>query len=277
MIARDPDRRFPVPGEAAEALGPFAAGADLAALLSTAGEPAGPPERSRGESRDRRRMHGLLAAAVLTAVGILFLIVGWKTLRPGERPATAPRVTSLQVDRFSNRSGKAEPLGRIGAQSFGAEVDDDVQVTIGMSVPGYCYLLALNPDGKVQLCWPEDDQRAPEKTESIRFPVVTTLGFGLTDGEGLQGFLVAASLEPLPPFARWREQVHLPWAKTRAEGVWRFDGAGIEPEGDPGRGTRGQVRSLRGLEPFARVCEELRARPEFSSVLAIAFPVEMRR
>jgi hypothetical protein len=278
MTAKDPAGRFASPVEAAEALRPFAEGADLQSLFSQAGEQVLPRAAgSRGRRGKKRATILAAAAAIAVALGLL-----WASPRLGPRPGSSPsralQVTSLQVEHISNRSDKAVPRGRIGTQSFKAELGDDVQVSLTLSEPGYFYLLALNPDGEVQLCWPEDEERPPEKTGSVRFPMGGAQGFGLTDGEGLQGFLVAASREPLPAYARWRaEQAGLPWARTQVEGVWRFDGAKLELESDQDARTRGEVRSLRGLEPFSKVCETLSARPELHSVRAIAFPVEGRK
>ena len=279
MTAKNPSGRFSTPGEAASALAPFARGADLAALFSEAGsrpaQSAARTSAARPGSRRSRRGPAILAAALAAVLAIAgaAAMIGLHS-RGDSRPL---EVTSFQVELFSNRAGMTEPRGRMGVQAFAAEVEDDVQVSFSLSEPGYCYLLALNTDGRVQLCWPNDDQRIPEKARSMRFPVETAQGFGLTDGEGLQGFLLAASRMPLPAYARWGAKTGLPWAKTQAEGVWRFSGTEIESEGDADRGTRGQVRSLRGLEPFKEVCEALRSRDEFSSVRAIAFPVVKKK
>jgi hypothetical protein len=278
MTAKDPAKRHVTPAEAAEALGPFADGAALKSLLAEEGEGATASAASTPMPRQRRWPRALLlAAAALLALGL-----GWIAFGPGSGPESgqggAIQVTTLLVEHFDNRSGKAVSRGRMGEKSFAADVDDDVRVSLTLSEPGYFYLLALNPDGKVQLCWPESAEAPPGKRDSLRFPDRGTQGFGLTDGEGLQGFLVAASARPLPAYSTWREEVEaLPWTRTTAEGVWSFAGGKLDPEGEDGAITRGKVRDLRGLSPFSKVCEELSARPEFASVRAIAFPVEGKK
>lgn len=278
MTAKNPAERYATPAEAADALRPFAEGATLDSLLDDGGEGATTSAAPTPRTRRRRWPRALLlAAAALLALGL-----GWIAFGRGSGPESGQggvvQVTSLLVEHFDNRSGKAVPRGRMGEKSFAADLDDDVRVFLTLSEPGYFYLLALNPDGKVQLCWPESEEAAPGKRDSMRFPDRGTKGFGLTDGEGLQGFLVAASARPLPAYSRWREAVEaLPWTRTRAEGVWSFAGGKLDPEGEDGSITRGKVRDLRGLSPFSKVCEELSARPEFASVRAIAFPVEERK
>ena len=69
-----------------------------------------------------------------------------------------------------------------------------------LTAPGYCYLIALNPDGREQLCWPEDPAAPPPPTQVIDYPQDPTMGFGLTDGVGLQAFVLVVSRDH--PLAR---------------------------------------------------------------------------
>ena len=72
------------------------------------------------------------------------------------------------------------------------------------SVPAYCFLIALNPDGTTQLCYPESPTTAPPATATaIDYPPDPRSGFGLTDGVGTQVFVVVASAKPLPSYAEW--------------------------------------------------------------------------
>ncbi len=232
------------------------------------------------EGRGRRKALLLLTVAALVLTLGLFRAAQQWSLGLGSGQVGVLEVESLDVD-VDHHSGQAVLRGRIGAQSFGAEVDDDVQISVALSEPAYCYLLALNPDGQVQLCWPEDEGRPPPRVKALLYPTGGQV-FGLTDGEGLQGFLVAAAREPLPAYGQWRARLSaLPWTRTQAEGVWCFDegrllrvsSQGSQESGKDSR-TRGQVRNLRGIQPFSMICETLRSRPEFNSVRAIAFPVK---
>ena len=46
-------------------------------------------------------------------------------------------------------------LGTLGTAVFSGRYEDDVRVHARLTVPAYCYLIALNPDGTEQLCVPE--------------------------------------------------------------------------------------------------------------------------
>jgi hypothetical protein len=89
----------------------------------------------------------------------------------------------------------------------------------------------------------------------------------------LQAFVLIASKEPLPPLADWlKEAGELPWAKTLAEGVWRYDGSEFATDAE-----RGELRPLADLpKPLAAACRALRLRPGVEAIQAIAFPVKPR-
>jgi hypothetical protein len=179
-------------------------------------------------------------------------------------------VKSFQVE-LHRRTTKTL-LGPIGVNAFaGRFEDDDVRVRARLNAPAYCYLVALNPDGKVQPCYPEDPKKAPLRSSEVNFPADPAIGFGLTDGIGLQAFVLIASTKPLPPLEKWLQAAgELPWQKTVAERVWRYDG--IEFATDP---ERGEFRPLADLpKPLEAACRALRARPQVDAIQAIAFPVK---
>src|SRR5262249_22766410 len=116
---------------------------------------------------------------------------------PTVPPAVAPRIVSVEVKHF--RRNPPQKLGKIGVTSEPILFDDDVRVHAQLSVPAYCYLIALNPDGKVQLCEPSTPTEAPAQTDRLDYPQGTVY-FPLTDGVGLQAFVLLVSRQPLPPF-----------------------------------------------------------------------------
>ena len=146
-----------------------------------------------------------------------------------------------------------------------------MRVHARLTTPAYCFLIALNPDGKEQLCVPADASTPPTRSDEVSFPPDPTEGFGLTDGVGLQAFVLVASRDPLPPYRVWHSRLGgLPWRATEAARGWRFDGREFVPLD----GERGQVRTLTGLPaPFAEVCRTIQASPGVTSVQAVVFPV----
>ncbi len=152
----------------------------------------------------------------------------------------------------------AKTLGRIGIDVFeGRYQDDDVRVHARLSAPAYCYVIALNPDGKDQLFFPEDPGTPPPARAQIDAPADSFIGFGLTDGVGLQGVVLVASRQPLPAYAEWvKGLASLPWKPDPSTGVWRFDGERFDsaPEPEQRAGLSDRWPTLRSLSwrPVAR-------------------------
>jgi hypothetical protein len=246
-MALDPEARYP----SAEALA-----ADLGAFLR------------------RPRLVAAQAGVLLLAA----TAAGAWALRPrpaGDAGRAAP--VPLKVESFQgelHRRPTKTNLGSVGVSAFaGRFQDDDVRVRARLSVPGYCYLISLNPDGRVQPCSPEDPGAAPPRSDEVHFPADPKIGFGLTDGVGLQAFVLVVSREPLPPLAGWLSDAGaLPWAKTEAAGVWRYDGHAFESDAE-----RGGLRPLSDLpRPLVAACRALQSRPGVGAIRALAFPVQPR-
>src|SRR5262249_20283117 len=155
---------------------------------------------------------------------------------------------------------------------FGTHAEDNVRVKARLSAPAYCYLIALNPDGTVQLCPKAQTDTPPRPISEIVFPTESEGYHGLTDGTGLQAFVLVASRRPLPAFVNWPPRAELPWKPVTAEGIWRFDRGELTFLGDPKRGTERQPPSP-VPEPLAAVCQYLSHRPDVDAIRAIAFPV----
>jgi serine/threonine protein kinase len=183
----------------------------------------------------------------------------------------APRIVSFEVKHFR---GDKPPLslGTIGVSPGPMLFDDDVRVHARLDAPAYCFLIAFNPDGKVQLCHPSEETKAPPPSDEIVYPA-GDLYFPLTDGTGLQAFLLLASREPLPPFDKWDARRRLHWGTFRSNdsAVWSFDGHVFEPLANE---RRGDPRKHSG-EPqaFKQVCDYIATLPGVA-VTAVAFPVD---
>jgi hypothetical protein len=213
---------------------------------------------------------GLLAGAAA--------VVGVLSTHPGPGPvrtAVDVGVEPLRVEAFEvvlHRRNPPKVLGPIGVDAFEARYqDDDVRVHARLSVPAYTYLIALNPDGSEQLCLPARQDVAPPRAAALGFPQDPSIGFGLTDGVGLQAFVLIASRRPLPPYSEWRRAlVDFPWKPAQASGVWRYDGASFRTDVQ-----RGQARPLAGLPlPLVAACRALQARPGVDAIHSVAFPVQ---
>jgi hypothetical protein len=168
--------------------------------------------------------------------------------------------------------------------------NDSVRVSATLSTPSYCYLIAFNPDGSEQLCYPEDPDlaevkypqnknaksmtTAPTKSEQLRYPREQYFEPGVP---GLQAFVLIASSEPLPPYAEWRSRLDtIPWKKVEREvdqWRWEFDRQDFIRLPD----DRGQ-RVDRGSAPreFRDLCNFLSGRSEVKAIRAIAFPVSKK-
>jgi hypothetical protein len=163
--------------------------------------------------------------------------------------------------------------GDLGESSFRAQFDDDVRVEAKFSEAAYAYLIAFNPDGQEQLCFPHDRASAPTRAPAIAYPEDPKLYFALTDGVGLQAFVLVVSRRPLPPYATWRgETGAAPWQKgIPAACIYCYDGTDYQPlvrrvrGGERERG--GPPKPLIELGTFFKKC------PQVDALEVFAFPV----
>jgi hypothetical protein len=216
----------------------------------------------------------LIAAMAAGLLAIVLWYAPWDGRFVGLGPAPV-KITDFKVSHYRDK-GKTL-VGDLATSAALLRVNDEVKITAALSSPVYCYLLAFNPDGDVQLCLPDDAsghgaaKTAPEKRSAIRFPR-QEYGFVL-DRKGLQAFVLAASDKPLPPFSDWqREAGAIPWKAISHGGGerWQFDGRELT------RLTleRGRIELREGApEPFRELCAFFQGRSEFNAVWAIAFPV----
>jgi hypothetical protein len=237
-----------------------------------------------------RRPRRLAVSAAALALGAL-VCGGWSLgWRPARQPvpgppidvrevnpgATSPRpaALSLQIDSFQvalHARVKGDPVGLVGTDAFAARLSQDARIQVRFNMPAHGFLIALNPDGLTQLCYPESPEIAPPAATTIDYPPDSRLGYGLTDGVGAQVFVLAASSKPLPPYAAWSRTLGpLPWKPCATEGFWRYDGRNFETET-----RRGEVRRLVGLPPLLEsTCRALQHGPDIEAIQALAFPVE---
>ncbi len=212
----------------------------------------------------RRRPWMVAAGAVVLGLAALAASIFLVT------PAVAPRVVSFEVKH--TRGDPPLMLGTIGVTPGPILFEDDVRVHARLDTPAYCYLIALNPDGKDQLCLPSQATGAPPRAGQMVYPLDSKY-FPLTDGLGLQAFLLVASRKPLPAYAEWKGRGGLRWESVRADdsSVWRFDGRTFELQSG---GRRGAPRERSGPpRPFEELCKSVARLPDVDAVQAIAFSV----
>ncbi|HSQ58805.1 MAG TPA: protein kinase, partial [Gemmata sp.] len=245
MLAKEPAHRPATMAEVVEQLQPYVVGANLPALLASSGVGTFDPAETQplnaqvvgvypptASSRARKNAWLCYAVLGLTALAAgVFLVVYFP--RKETTPAPPARILAVEARQF--RGVNSMPIGVIGVDHRTIELNDSVRFTVKLSAPAYCYLIAFNPDGKDQLCYPEaeSEQEArgaiPHVLGEVRFPADSSKYFVL-DQAGIQAFVVIASSRPLPAYREWLSLAGAaPWPKQSDRGdpggVWRYDGA----------------------------------------------------
>jgi serine/threonine protein kinase len=192
----------------------------------------------------------------------------------GKDTAGVPRILSFRIDGF--RVEPPESLGSIGVSARKVRVDDEVEVSARFDAAMFGYLIALDPEGRVQLCQPLEESEPPPISEEIR--IHESKAYALTGRPGLQAFVVVASRRPLPPFEKWRgaEDLRRLWKPCDDGHAWRSDGHRFEMLTVASRGALRDRPSPEPPAPFRAVCDYLAQSPEFEAFAAIAFPVNPR-
>jgi tRNA A-37 threonylcarbamoyl transferase component Bud32 len=230
-----------------------------------------------------RRMARPVAAVLVAALAVIISLLMFGPWRrtPGPinpetlgRAATAtPPAAPLRVDDFAvelHRRDTRKNLGLIGRDISAGRFDNDVVVRARLNAPAYAFLIALKPDGKLELCYPADPALPPPRSAEVITFEDSRMGFALTDGTGLQAFVLLISHQPLPPYAHWSRSLRdLPWKPTQSAAIWCYDGVDFASDL-----SRGGPRALADLpQPFAASCRTLQAVPGVAGIHAMCFPV----
>ena len=135
-------------------------------------------------------------------------------------------------------------------------LEDDLQISANFTRPVYCFLFALNPDGSVQLCYPNSETEVQQQPITrLTYPPDDDLAFGLTDGVGHQAFVLVTSTESLPAFDDWKPSLSgIQWPDETISGNWIYESGNLESkrfaaEDNHEERTRGSIR--RKKEPVA--------------------------
>ena len=144
---------------------------------------------------------------------------------------------------YKDLGGLAQEVGVVSERTLRSDplrLKDLVRVRVTLSRPAYGYLIALNTNGKDQLCRPVADRSPDTPGRELDFPEDPKGYFGLTDGIGIQAFVLVVSDRPLPAYDAWKSQVPggLAWSPPAGDALWTYDDP---PASEPAR-RRGQFR-----------------------------------
>jgi hypothetical protein len=219
------------------------------------------------------------ALAAVAAV-VVVLLAAWKFWPVGPQSSGPPAVSDLIIE-VADPGGKPGRTGTLGATIFEACEGDEVTIRAELTTPGYAYLIAFRPDGRMDLCAPTSESAQPGLDRSPSYPPSgdTKSVFGLQDGEGLQAFAVVVSHSPLPAFKESLAKAGpAPWHRVKELEpglVWRSDGRAIkvlqQDKSDDDRGAGHRTRGARGA--VADITDWLKSFPGVDAVEVKAFAV----
>lgn len=180
----------------------------------------------------------------------------------------------LAVTQFRSEGSQLRKFQHLGEQPL--LVGDDLRLSVTFSQPRYAYLVALNTDGSVQLCLPEDNTEPPSLQTRMELYPDASAFFTLTEGAGTQAFLVIASTQPLPTWQEWStKQSELVWGRVPSKGMWLYqDGAfrAFEGQFDVIRDRGSKSRNSPIL--LAELCQKIQASNPGLSLCAVSLAVE---
>jgi serine/threonine protein kinase len=226
----------------------------------------------------RRRFLPAIAAVLALLVG--GSLIAMLILKREQPPETPPgNAKDLQVSwhiehyRPVAKNDDLLPLGAIGQPGSAPRQHDRVAVVAQFSEPSYPCLLAINPDGSLQLLHPEPGQNPQElkPVRDFRAPQEGSRYYTLDDAR-FQGLVLLASRQPLPDFDQWRPSLDPEaWKKIQTAVAWSFDGRDLGPIGTQRVGI-----TEHGPKVLADLCRDLQSRTESVIVRAVAFPVRSK-
>jgi CHAT domain len=230
--------------------------------------------------------------AGIVACGLMALAAwGWSMrsepataveLPNNSKPAASPVQAEIAVEHWKELGDgrRVELHGTISESSLARDpplFKDLLRIQATLSPPAYSYLIALNPNGTIQLCATAGGAVPSTPRGKLIFPDNPDDYFGLTDGVGLQAFVVVAFDHSLPAYESWKAQVPggLAWSSVDREGFWTYDSAELS-EAKRVRGElRGDIlRRESASEVLIDLCDRIRRSPGVTLVRAVAFPVK---
>src|SRR5262249_37639213 len=122
--------------------------------------------------------------------------------------------------------------------------------------------------------FPERDGEPPPLTDQPGYgSVAKNLSYNLTEGVGLEVFMLVVSRKRLPAYTEWRKaRGDSPWRSTPALPglVWRYDGEELILCTER---QRSKGREIQGGGLVGQLAAWLRQAPDVDTVAGIGFPV----
>jgi hypothetical protein len=233
------------------------------------------PTRPTHATPRKRRWPWFAAALALILAAIL---LPWTQIRHSDELPVPVHFVTLDVKLTHNIDGRGLPAGLLGKDVFVPHLRDTVTVDARLTRPAYAYLIAFQPDGKMEVCFPEAEDEPPSLTDNPRYPSTAASAeqeYGLSDGEGLQAFAVVVSSKPLPAFKDWWPQPGCPWKTADAPLGVMYRANGEDPV--QAWGAANQARSkgveVAGKKPVGELAGWLRQIPGIETVQVLGFAV----
>lgn len=221
---------------------------------------------------DRRPFPKKAIAAAVVAIALLTAFVLSRPSTDGQPAQAATEVTKTELvfGHFANGLEDTADAG-ILFKNGAARENDDLRIDASFADPTYCYLIAMNPDGVIQLCYPEsEDETQPEPIDELHFPADPESGFRFTDGTGQQMFLLVQSNKKLPAFRDWRDVLgKVDWSNDSGDWLWKKNRLQAV------NSTRGTVSKLKGAEGFTSLCRRVEQKVGIE-LEAVSFPIVER-
>lgn len=281
MIAKLPEQRYATPAEVVDALQPFTHGCQLegmaltSAPASAAQRETQTPNGSTAPMTHPPQRFWTRRRFVAASLGGLAVLGGGIATWRSSWQAPPLRIIRFEVTHYRADGDRTIPvLPRDGLPLHAVQLYDYVRVSVELSAKAACYLIAFNPNGKDQLCYPflGEQGGSPQPVSQLTYPRGDKF-FKLDDGVGLQAFVLLVSRQSLPPYDDWKRRMFplpQPWQAVIGEGEWRFDGETFEPLS---LGQRGSEVQRPVPATFVELCRRLRERNEDKLLEAVVFPV----
>ena len=226
------------------------------------------------ETQPRAISSRFAAVATAVAMGVLWILLNY--FGPGKPSnatiASLPVTPDVKITHYGVEGEISRFAKELGSADRQPRERDDIRFKANLPKPQYCMLVALNTDGKPQLCYPSNPaQPASTPIVELNFPEVKKEVFTLSDGAGQQAFLLLRSDARLPSYNQWIAGMgSLQWPGGNESGMWEFNRGQVS---DTDGKLRGSIGKQKGCEQFRTICEQIESQSPNIQVYGVSFPV----